>query len=307
MSKEITLNKVATQALMPEQLVHYVKSISDSRPRVIGQCLVYFREDVAIVVGFSSDGDPRSMSQGTLGQTLDNLRKRDDLERVIVHAPFAPNSAPKWAKVGQDNFWQIRLPFKPKRKKGLMVELFGKDPTPTMEVTKEIWGAEHDALAELFIMQQPLNASSMMTMQNLDKYLADNPGTGLFCVRDKKKQLQGCLVADFTSEHTAFHMVFFSIPNPPRAVEDSLVKALIDEATAQGKKRVNVGMGHNPKIKEYKNLWGAEPFLPFVETVWEVGDSGKAQALYYEREMARRKEAEKNSSPVKKLVKWIGL
>ncbi len=308
MSNEMTLGQAASQAIMPEQLVHYVSSISDSKAKMVGPCLVYFREDVAIVVAYSLDGNPQAMTQAKLGKTMDELAKRKDLERVIVHAAFAPSMAPKWAKMGQEAFWQIGIPYRKKRKKGIMLELFGKEPAPDMPVTKETWGPEHDGLVEAFVGgSKPLNASSLTTMQNLSKYVTANQGATLFCARDKKGKLTAALVADFTSAHTAFYMISFSIPNAPREAEDSLMKALIDEATDQGKKRINIGLGNGPKTKDHKDKWGAEPFLPFVETVWELGDSGKAQALYYEREMARREQAKKNEPPLKKLIRWIGL
>jgi hypothetical protein len=49
---------------------------------------------------------------------------------------------------------------------------------------------------------------------------------------------------------------------------------------------MNLGLGVSDGIRFFKRKWGAEPFLPYVETSWQPASAGVLSRL---RGMLRRK------------------
>ncbi|MBI5895880.1 MAG: translation initiation factor IF-2, partial [Desulfobacterales bacterium] len=83
------------------------------------------------------------------------------------------------------------------------------------------------------------------------------------------------------SLHTAFFM--FSFRDPQAAVPgsaDLLLGALLDEANQRGQIRMNLGLGIDEGIRRFKEKWGAERFLPYVETSWETRSPGLLARLF---------------------------
>jgi hypothetical protein len=52
------LDRIAAQAVVPEQIVCYVKAVSGGNPRLFGSCLGYEFEDSLVLIGYPLH-DPR--------------------------------------------------------------------------------------------------------------------------------------------------------------------------------------------------------------------------------------------------------
>ncbi|MDL2306558.1 hypothetical protein LJC48_00825 [Desulfovibrio sp. OttesenSCG-928-C06] len=307
MSKENKLAEVSSNAIVPEQLLHYVNLVSDVKSKIVGQCLVHFNDDVAIVIGFPLDGREEQLSPSVLSRTLDELSSRKDLQRISVLAPFRPASAPEWATCFTNAYLCVPLPFTNERPKGFYGLLAAK-PKTGMPVEIEKWTKEHEKIAKEFTHMRNLSAGSKQMFEGLEDYLEANPGTRLFTTRNDNGQLMGCLVGDFTSKETAFYMLAFEAPTAPPQASDSLMRAFIDEAGKQGKKRMVLGLQVDRTLTQrYKDKWGATEFCPLVQTTWEVNESGKAQARAYKNEMSKRAANLRNEPLLFKLKRWIGL
>lgn len=307
MSKEIKLADVPKKAVMTDQLLNYVNVVAELKSKIVASCLVHFKEDTAFLVGYPLDGSIEPISAARLAKALSEITSDKELQRVIVVAPFRPAQAPEWAPSAGHNYLSIELPYDEKRPRGLG-GLFAAKPRPTMPVDAETWSEEHAALAQRFAEQRNLNASSQQIFKNLETYLKNTPEAVLFCVRNQKGELLGCLVGDFTSESTAFYMLSFNEAKAGREALDSLMRALIAEAERRDKKRLLLGLDVDRNLtRDYKDKWGAQNLMPMVQTSWELNESGKAQARYYKQEMGRRAEAERNAPLLVKIKRWIGL
>ena len=106
--------------------------------------------------------------------------------------------------------------------------------------------------------------------QRLGVYLAQAPDTLLFSARNAEDILLACAIGDFSSLSTAFYMFAFRRPDAPPGVADGLLSAILDEAALRGHIRCNLGLGINAGVGFFKKKWGAEAFLPCVETTWEI-------------------------------------
>ena len=307
MSKENKLAEISSNAIVPEQLLHYVNLVSEVESKVVGPCLVHFNDDTAIIIGFPLDGSGKQFGAAQLSKTLDELTGRKDLQRVSVLAPFRPTSAPEWSACFANGYQGLELPFKNERPKGIGGLLAAK-PKTGMPVKIENWTKEHAKIAKEFMRMRNLSAGSQQMFEGLEDYLKANPGTRLFVARNEDGQLMGCLVGDFTSRETAFYMLSFNAPTAPAAAADSLMRAFIDEAEKQGKKRLVLGLNvDRNQTQQYKDKWGARELFPLVQTTWELNESGKAQARYYKKEMANRADKLRNEPLLLKLKRWIGL
>ena len=324
MPNEISLNDICRKAFIPQQLTHYSMLIApESKARVVGDCLVYFRDDVAIVVGYPIDGNMRDLSPAQIDRTIAELSNRKNLERIVVLAPIRPETAPVWAPSHQSAYWYVSFPYKisepksgldslftkPSKEgvKGFMEGLRSRPAKLGMPVNLEKWNDDIEALTQTYLNDKSLNQGSRYMFEKLEEYTVSCPDSRIFTTRKSNGEFDSCIIADFTSENTVFLMMGFGVPKPDPASEDSLMKAFFDAAIKEGKKRANLGMAINSKMDHYKKVWGATPYLNMIETIWEVGESGIAQAKYYEKEMARRATARNKENVLLKLKRWIGI
>jgi hypothetical protein len=94
-------------------------------------------------------------------------------------------------------------------------------------------------------------------------------------------------VGEFAALSTAFFMFCFRDPRlAPPGSADLALSGLLQEARQRGQARMNLGLGVSDGIRFFKRKWGAEPFLPYVETSWQLASAGVLSRL---RGMLRRK------------------
>lgn len=302
MSKEEQWQKITRQALVPDQLLPYATLVSGNKPKIIADNLVYFRDDVAIVIGFPSNGDLRGLTPKQLYPTINEVLRIKGLERIIVLSSMRPEMAPEWAKFGQSEYWCIDVPYRPQRK-GLA--LLSPKPSQNDTAVEDTWGEDHDKLARRFAEKHNLGEGARQMLLKMREYIEINPDAKLYSVRNKKNTLMACVIADFSSAHTAFYMLGFSDHYALPSTDDAIIFAILREAEKRGQKRLQLGLGNNPKMRDYRAKWDARAFMPIMETAWELGESGESQAKYYVKEMARRREEERNAPMWKKIVRWI--
>jgi hypothetical protein len=87
-------------------------------------------------------------------------------------------------------------------------------------------------------------------------------------------------VGEYASLHTAFFMFCFRDPDvAPPGSADRLFSMLLEEAVRRGHTRMNLGLAVNEGISFFKSKWGAQLFLPCIETEWEIQTPGVMSRL----------------------------
>lgn len=281
---------------MPEQLVHYVRAVSGRKATLCEGYAAYRHEGQAVLVAYPGTAGadawsgqaalwaayadakggapgfpPPEPERPSLAGVLAELAR--DCRKVTVLAPFFPLEAPEHAQVSRDCYWQLPLPApKPGQKLRNMLARAARD----VETAPEAWGDEHEALVRQYLHTRPLQPGTRAIFAALPRYASGTEGTVfLLAARRKNGDLAGFSLGDFSGLHTAFYMFSFRRGDAPPGTADLLLAGLIRHAETLGHGRMNLGLAVNGGIAFFKKKWGAEPFLPCVETSWEFSGQGR--------------------------------
>lgn len=183
----------------------------------------------------------------------------------------APPNAPNFP-VPQDMFWSIPLPSRAALTHGQklrnMLRRAHQDSTIN---TSRQWTTAHAALATHYCQSRPLPAGTRHIFQHLGDYVRDCPDAIVFSAHSRvDNSLLACAIGDFSSMTTAMYMFAFRQPTAPPGTSDALLNALCAEGQARGHSRLNLGLGINTGISFFKHKWQAQPFLPYVESTWQI-------------------------------------
>lgn len=272
------LARVTAGAVVPEQLLPYLSAVSPLRPRAVGSCVALMGAGLAVLVGYPT-GAPDD--RAALDAAVNGLLATQGLARVTVLACAKPSAAPADAATAEDAYWALPLPLPaPGQKLRNMLRRGARETVITSASGAAAWTAEHEALAEGFIASHELDEGSVHIFRRVRAYLAAAPQALAFSARLGDGRLAACCVGDFSSLATAFYMFAFRAPFAPPGTADALVAALASEGTARGHSRLNLGLGISPGVAFFKKKWGAMPFLPYVETSWELRKKGLFSRLF---------------------------
>lgn len=273
------LHHVSAQAMVPEQLLHYVAAVSASRPRLFGDCVGHVYDNSVVLAGYPLHGDVRDSAHvhATLDAALTLVQQDQNLERITVLAPLRPHAAPAGSRISHDNFWALPLPPAPPRQK--LRNILHRARRDVRLEQNCCWSQPHETLVAHYLHTRPLEAGMRHIFQHLGNYVhkaaesakkgTAKPDVLVFSAYSPENTLLACAIGDYSSLHTAFYLFAFRRPDAPPGTSDLLLEALCAEGTARGHSRVNLGLGINAGISFFKQKWQAEIFLPCVESAWK--------------------------------------
>ena len=265
------------EAVVPEQLVPYVRAVSDLAPLECGGFLAWRSGPRLVLVGHASGlspsgaGAPGSPSDPSrLDAAVREAASLRGVESLTVLSPFRPDAAPEWAVSGApDAYWGIPLPTDPADMpyaQKLRNQL--RRARREILIAREDWKPDHADLVEAYIRSRPLAPGTRHLFRHIGPYVQAAPDALLFAARDGEGVLQGFAVGDFTALGTVFYLFAFRTPQSPPGTADALLDALAAEGIRRGHGMLNLGLGIHPGIVFFKRKWGAAILRPHVETSW---------------------------------------
>lgn len=287
-----SLSHITAEALVPEQLVHYVRAISGRRAFLCHGLPAFVHDGDAVVADFArTDAAEPETAPGAeparRAAPLDALRElAASCRRVTLLSSYAPLSVslPELSPDGApstDWYWQLPLPGPgPGTKLRSLLKRAGRE----VSVTPEPWGADHSALVRSYLETRPLSPGTRALFTAAQTYV-ESGGRDALNIRlatarrtdgENAGALAGFAVGDFNGLSTAFYMFAFREREAPPGTADLLLRDLLEHGTSLGQSRMNLGLGVNPGIAFFKKKWGATPFLPYVETRWTVSGKGRS-------------------------------
>jgi hypothetical protein len=264
------LARVTAGAAVPEQVVAYVSAVAGSRPRMIADCVGYASDGSLVLVSYPLH-DPRDVNAMTaaVGQAL----KIPGLERLTVIGPVRPPQAPEKALAAQDNYYALPVPAPPPGQK--LRNLLNRARRELIVVRGRRLENDHTALVQRYLDERRLAAGTRHIFGQLPRYIESSAGSLVVSARLADGRLAAFSVGEFAPLATAFFMFCFRDPEiAPPGSADLVLSSLLEEAHQRGQTRMNLGLGVNAGIGFFKRKWGAEPFLPYVETSWELKRRG---------------------------------
>lgn len=296
-----TLSHITAEAIVPEQLVHYVRAVSGRRAVLCEGYPAYIHEGGAVLVAYpgaaeaalwqrqaerTADEDAPCAPEDappvpSLAAPLELLSR--ECSEITVLAPFRPLEAPAGAQSRRDCYWQLPLPAP---RAGVKLRNMLARAGHELSVREEGWAEDHAGLVEQYLQTRPLSPGTRSLFSALPRYVGDaasaspDPERGkvlLLAARRDNGALAGLAVGDFSGLNTAFYMFAFRQQTAPPGTADLLLAGLVRRAEELGHERLNLGLGINAGIGFFKKKWGAVPYLPYVETAWTL-PAGRASS-----------------------------
>ena len=287
------LDHVAANAVVPEQLVCYVRAVAGSTPRLFDTCLGYETPDDLVLIGYPLHDPPRSLlDEQALSRSVDLALESSKAPKISVLAATRPKQAPAVATgeaSSEDSSDNIRdaylaLPIPPPAPKQKLRNLLRRAEREVTLDQGRTLDQDHLALIDRYLVSRDLESGTRLIFRNIPAYVQACPGALVISAwlneTDDAPRLAGFVVGDFTSLSTVCYMFAFRDPDiAPPGTADLLLHALLLEGEKRGQIRMNLGLGINPAIRYFKKKWGAEVFLPCVETSWERHPKGWLKRL----------------------------
>lgn len=264
------LAAITASAIVPDQLLPYVLAVSGLESRPCGPAVLHHGGGQGVLVCYPP-GSPRDAGQ--LDDAVSEALSMKGLSHITVQAAMRPSLAPDDAQVSTDYFWSLTLPAPPP---GQKLRNMLRSAAAKVRVEQSsgpgCFGPEHAAMVEDFCADKAgaLDPGSAYIFRHIADYLTNAPDAALFSARLSDGVLAGCAVGDFSSLATAFYMFAFRSRKAPPGTADALLAAIAGEAARRGHARLNLGLGIGPGVEFFKKKWGAEKYLPCVETSWSV-------------------------------------
>lgn len=278
------LDHVAAQAVVPEQLVCYVRAVAGSTPRRFETCLGYESPGDLVLIGYPLH-DP--LDQQAFSRSVDLALEASEASKITVLAATRPKQAPVEATgeipphdpSSHTSDAYLALPIPPPAPQQKLRNLLRRaEREVTLDQGRRL-ESNHLALIDRYLETRDLQSGIRLIYRKIPDYVQSCSGALVVSAwlnrNHDTRPLAGFAVGDFTSLSTAFYMFAFRDPDhAPPGTADLLLHALLQEGERRGQVRINLGLGINPAIRFFKQKWGAEFFLPCVETSWERRPKG---------------------------------
>ena len=258
----VDVDNITSRAVVPDQLIPYVRAVSGLDSSLLGQCVLHQGGDQAVLVAFPLHNP---LDKAAAEESLRLARNMPGFKHLSV---LAPCELEGMENAKMDNYWQLPLPPPPPNVKlRNMLRRAQREIVVEQSKGADAWTAEHENLAMEFRQrkQETLDEGMHWLFSHLSQYLEQAEGALLFSARTEDGALAALAIGDFSPFATAFYMFACRKQNAPPGTADALLQAIATEASLRGHIRVNLGLGIDRGIEFFKRKWGAKPYLPLVE------------------------------------------
>jgi len=270
------LARVTAEAVVPEQLLPYVRAVAEAKPRLLGDCVGYAAEGKLVLIGYPLH-DPQDLK--AMAEAVSEALTIKGLAQLTVIGPARPPQAPADSVLAEDCYYSLPLP-PPAPAQKLRNLLRRASRELSIERGREC-GDDHLALVQRYLDERRLATGTQHIFWRLPQYLAASFGSLVLSGRLADGRLAAFVVGDFSALRTAVFMVCFRNRElAPPGSADFLLAGLLEEAYNRGQTLMNLGLGINDGVAFFKRKWGAVPFLPYVEVSWRPGQSGLLKQLW---------------------------
>ena len=245
-------------AYVPEHITQYVTPVSQTEPHLFGDFLVYAKKGHFILVGYPLN---ETFEEKRLGKALEDAVKRFKPESVSLIAPAIPPSLRQGPHPPTDHYYRLDLStISISQKLRNMLRRAGRE----LSVGKNPhFGQEHKKMVETFLKTHSADEATRFIFQRIDTYLSSSKTASIFEARTVDGDLVAFDVAEFKPRDYAVYMFNFrSESHYIPGASDLLLSAVMQQAIAEGKKYINLGLGINPGVTFFKKKWRGVAFLP---------------------------------------------
>ena len=246
-------------AYLPEHLPDYVGAVSGAEPFLHHNYLYFLGKKHLIFNGYplEPDSDPPDQVYDIVCR-----RSRPSTVAVIAHDLWLP--AEQYEHQATDSYYRLDLPLTSiDAAVAYMVRRAQRD----LHVSRGRFGKEHKKIIRAFLAGHRINRRQKYIFKHIAQYLKASDSAVLLEAR-KQNKLVAFSIVDFGAVDYAFYLFSFrSVKIKVPGASDLIFQAMVNQAQAEGKKAVNLGLGVNAGIRHFKEKWGGVPFLKYCSAL----------------------------------------
>src|SRR4030042_2337957 len=255
---------IKDHSYVPEHIPQYVTAISKMELFLFGDFVAYAEKDRFIFVGYPLE---EAFKGKKMKRALEDAIKRFKAETVSLTAPAIPSSLENCVRPPSDHYYRLDLSSISISQK-LRNMLKRADRELSVEKNTE-FDEEHRKMIMEFLKTHPVDEATGFIFNRINEYLSSSPNVRVFDARNKRDELVGFDVAEFTPKDYALYM--FNFGSDARYVpgaSDLLLSEVIQQAKTEEKKYINLGLGINPGVAVFTGKWGGTVFLPHTSCLY---------------------------------------
>lgn len=139
---------------------------------------------------------------------------------------------------------------------------------------------KHREMVEEFLKTHSVDEATRFIFQRIDSYLSSSNTAYLFEARTGEGRLIAFDIAEFRPRDYAVYMFNFrSQAHYIPGASDLLLFAVMEQALAEGKTFINLGLGISPGIVFFKEKWGGVAFIPHCFCLYRPPRKGLLEML----------------------------
>jgi hypothetical protein len=247
-------------AYVPEHIPRYVTAISQAEPFIFGDFLTYAKKDLLIFVGYPLK---ETFEENRMKSALDEAIERFKPETVSLTAPAIPSFLRDRLHAPPDYYYRVDLSSLSisQKLRNMLTRARGE-----LSVEKsKTFDEEHTKMVKEFLKAHPVEEATRFLFQRIDRYLSSSTSAWIFDARNERNELVAFDVAELQPRSYSLYMFNFTsdalyVPG----ASDLLLSEVIEQAKAERKTFINLGLGINPGITFFKEKWGGAVFLPYT-------------------------------------------
>jgi hypothetical protein len=262
-------------AYLPEHVPEYVTAISQTEPFLFGDFLVYAKKGHFILVGYPFN---EAFEEKRMERALEDAVKSLKPVSVSLLAPSIPSSLDNCLHPPTDHYYRLDLStISISQKSRNLLRRAGRE----VSVEKNPhFDQEHKKMVEEFLKTHSADEATRFIFQRIDTYLSSSKTASIFEARTGDGDLVAFDVAEFKPRDYAVYMFNFrSVSRYIPGASDLLLSAVMQQAIAEGKKYINLGLGINPGVAFFKEKWGGVVFLPYAFCLYHPTGKGLLEML----------------------------
>ena len=256
-------HRLYQQGYLPEHLSDYVEAISGAESHLLENHLCFFRDHHLLFIGYSLGADNRDSS---LAYTA--ACNEFHPSTVAIIAPELWEIGESFEEQPTDSYYRLDLPL------GAMspgVAYMVRRAEKDLIADSGKFGREHKKIIKGFVAGRALGDRQKYIFKHIHYYLKRSKTARLLEVR-KKGRLAAFTIVDLGSADSAFYLFNFrSTKEDVPGASDLLFSEMVNLAQSEGKKTINLGLGINKGIRQFKEKWGGVPFLPYASALVHRG------------------------------------
>ena len=263
-------------AYLPEHIPQYVAPISQTEPHLFGDFLVYAKRGHIILVGYPLS---ETFEEKRLVKALEDAVRYLKPESVSLIAPAIPPSLQNGLPPPTDHYYRLDLStLSISQKLRNMLRRAGRE---LLVGKNQHFDQEHKKMVDAFLKTHSADEATRFIFRRIDTYLCSSKTASIFEARTSDGDLVAFDIAEFKPRDYAVYM--FNFRSESRYIpgaSDLLLSAVMQQAIAEGKKYINLGLGINPGVAFFKTKWGGVAFLPHAFCLYHPPRKGLLEMLF---------------------------